>query len=227
MGLLYKTGWVRWAFGAIFLSALIWQLEILRRPYYQLHDYLLLEEFRELSAIGWIALGLVGEFALAAGFLLIGTALLPMQFFRWTFARLATWNGIQGWPLIIAGALLAGGLEEILFRVQIQTELTNELGEREGLFVTAAIFAVYYWTPVTNLISLWTFGRGLVYGYLFLKTGNPWVPIVVRFVSEGAFLFGVTFLSRAGLVREPPEKLRPVEDEERQRHEPDPFKGIL
>jgi membrane protease YdiL (CAAX protease family) len=69
---------------------------------------------------------------------------------------------------LIAAALLAPVLEELLFR-KIIIDRTRAYGERAAVFLSALMFALFH----GNLYQFfYAFGIGLVFGYVYLKTGR-------------------------------------------------------
>lgn len=88
-------------------------------------------------------------------------------------------------PQFILNALLSAGLiapllEELLFRGVLQTSLLRLLGERRwvAILITAALFSVTHLpvVPWQNLVPL--FVLGLVFGYLYERTGSMLTPIL-------------------------------------------------
>ncbi len=81
--------------------------------------------------------------------------------------------------------------EETVFRGYIQMRLTWWLGDWPGIFLTAALFALWHlpaWLsqlPSETILSLagLTFVQGLVLGWVMLKSGNVLGPAVYRAVS--------------------------------------------
>jgi membrane protease YdiL (CAAX protease family) len=101
--------------------------------------------------------------------------------------------------------MIASPFQEFFFRGWLQTRFGNRLGDWWGLLLANACFTAWHYcapfssaTPVpleTPIGALSTFGAGLVYAYVFLRTGNilaPWLAHVITgitFILVGAMDF--------------------------------------
>lgn len=84
--------------------------------------------------------------------------------------------------VIIGAVILAPLMEEPVFRGLLQTCLLNLFGSRRwpALLITAALFSItHYWVvPWQNLVPL--FVLGLVFGYVYERTGSLLTPVLVH-----------------------------------------------
>jgi hypothetical protein len=84
--------------------------------------------------------------------------------------------------------VLWGIVQELLYRGWLQTELTRRFGAVAGLLVATAVFAFgplhldYLVAPTgvrwPGLAAI--FGVGLVFGLVYLRSGNLWIPAVLH-----------------------------------------------
>lgn len=96
-------------------------------------------------------------------------------------------------------AAVSGFCEEILFRGVMQQQF--------GLLPTSLIFGLFHCPSFRHLsYGLWAFSAGFVLGWLYISTGNLWVPIIAHAVSNAVSLL---FL-RYG-VKSPPIPPQPEE----------------
>lgn len=78
-------------------------------------------------------------------------------------------------------AVVSGFCEEILFRGVMQQQF--------GLLPTSLIFGLFHCPSFKHLsYGLWAFTAGFVLGWLYIATGNLWVPIVAHAVSNAVSL---------------------------------------
>jgi len=78
-------------------------------------------------------------------------------------------------------ALLPAIGEELFFRGGLQKMLSKEMNPHVAVLLTALIFSVFH-MQFYGLIP--RFFLGAVLGYLFLFSGNLWVPIIAHFVNN-------------------------------------------
>jgi membrane protease YdiL (CAAX protease family) len=200
MVLFFKAGWFRWLFGMVFLAALLFLIHRARGTTDPIYAPLWMPEYRNIRLLGWVALGCAADFAFAICLFGLGTLVLPRYFLRWTLTSSARLFARHGLPLTLAAGLMAGFIEEPIFRWEIQPQLVGELGPKEGALIVAALFAAFHWTPLTNCLALWAFGRSLIFSWLFLKSGNPLVPMFARAFGDMAFIGLIARLGQAGLT---------------------------
>jgi membrane protease YdiL (CAAX protease family) len=75
-------------------------------------------------------------------------------------------------------SILAGIGEETLFRGVLQTALAGPLGPWPALFLVSALFGLVHFVTATYAVLAGLIG--LYLGWLFLRTGNLLVPVVVH-----------------------------------------------
>ena len=80
--------------------------------------------------------------------------------------------------------LFVGVGEELLFRGLVQRDMANLLGWRWGLLVASLMFGVMHltWRSIPELG--FTFIAGLIFGYLYHRTGSLTAPIVAHGVGN-------------------------------------------
>jgi membrane protease YdiL (CAAX protease family) len=85
--------------------------------------------------------------------------------------------GASSGPLLLL-AILAGIGEESLFRGVLQSALAEPIGPWAALLVASALFGLVHFVTATYAVLAGLIG--LYLGWLFLRTGNLLVPIVVH-----------------------------------------------
>lgn len=85
-------------------------------------------------------------------------------------------------PLIISAVILAPLLEELLYRGMLQTSLLHLLGNRRwpAIAIASGIFAITHWWAVHWQGLLPLFAVGLVFGYVYERTGSLLAPILTH-----------------------------------------------
>lgn len=168
-------------------------------------------------------LGLGVDLLLPAGALVIGAYAV----FNGLAAGLAVLAGVPGsidyhWTIPLHEAVvwlvimfvLAGILEELLFRGYLQTKLVAVLGgprlARVGvaIAITSALFSLYHVPRIilsgppggmSPAMYLFTLGiSGLAYGVLYEWTQNLWVPILVHTFGNAPGTAGLLFVVAGG-----------------------------
>ncbi len=202
---LFKAGWFRLLLGAGFLYAALVLLHRARGGAVPIFQPFL--SFPVLSGqwMIWIPLGIVLDISILLFFFSMGTLIAPRLFPRAFLTSCARLYGGHGPFLVLACGLVAAGLEEPLFRWEIQKQSANDLGVSEGIVLAALLQAAAYWSPLTNLLALLAFARGLLFGFLYDQTGHPLTPALVHGIGELMFIGGIAFLGRFGLTSVPPD----------------------
>ncbi len=94
-------------------------------------------------------------------------------------------------------ALLPAIGEELFFRGILQKYLAKGLKNVHlAVFVTAILFSLLHFQFHGFLPRVFL---GVLFGYLFVWTGNLWLPIIAHFVNNGAAVV-VEFLGQRGLM---------------------------
>lgn len=85
------------------------------------------------------------------------------------------------WADALLVAAVSGFCEEVLFRGVVQAQF--------GLLATSLIFGLFHCPSFKHLsYGLWAFAAGLLLGWLFIITGNLWVPVMAHTVSNAISL---------------------------------------
>ena len=101
--------------------------------------------------------------------------------------------GVLFWLLILV--TLAGPIaEELFFRGLLYRLLRVRIGVTKGLVLTAFIFACLHGNWVA-LIPI--FGLGLLFGWIYEKTGTLWVSIILHVLHNSWMIAIVLLLKRA------------------------------
>jgi membrane protease YdiL (CAAX protease family) len=86
------------------------------------------------------------------------------------------------WIDLVVVAVLSGFCEEVFFRGIVQAQF--------GLFVTALAFGLFHDPTFRHIsYSIMAFLAGLFLGWLYMITGNLWVPITAHVVHNLISLF--------------------------------------
>jgi membrane protease YdiL (CAAX protease family) len=100
------------------------------------------------------------------------------------------------WELMAIGLLGQCGIlyEEVLFRGYLLTRLQARTGVGWALAISAVLFAVYHVPArgVSFMAASWLLG-GVLYGYLYLKSGSLWVSLaahVLHNLAADLFMYG-------------------------------------
>lgn len=165
-----------WFYGAMAFVAVVWRAGIYREPMF----YLSLEaQGQGLSLISNVIFGIV------AGLLVVGISYVLTSLTGWG-DRLARELARTIGPLSLPDALLmaaaSGFAEELLFRGALQP--------RAGLIVASLLFGAIHFVPRREMLP-WTgfaMAVGLLFGWMFERTGNLVAPIVAHSIVNGVNL---------------------------------------
>lgn len=150
-----------------------------------------------VTALQW-ALGLLGIFGIQifdAGFIALQERLVPSfmmpvyqqlrawsdmveQFYRTSFAGTTPWEAVRA---LLIGAVVPAFAEEILFRGLLQRSLEEVYPIRRAILVTAIIFGVLHFNPL-SVLPLILIGAYL--GFLAYYTQSLALPIVAHFLNN-------------------------------------------
>ena len=96
--------------------------------------------------------------------------------------------------LLGSGSVISGIFEEIVLRGVIVAILLGAFPKVKAVMISAVIFACLHllnmlnpeYTTVWVLAqTVWAFGLGLIYAYLFVTTQTIWPPIVLHYLING------------------------------------------
>ena len=100
-------------------------------------------------------------------------------------------SGDQLFIVLIVSGLIASVGEEVFFRGIIQNKLIKGTKNiHAGVWLAAAIFSAVHFQFYGFFPRL---VLGLVLGYLYLFSGNIWVPILSHFINNALFVFANFF----------------------------------
>jgi uncharacterized protein len=116
-------------------------------------------------------------------------ALVFAMLFRDHLLALHDRHGLAGFLLLsVVGGLVWGIGQELCYRGWLQTELTRRLGAIAGLLVANMVFTFgplhfdYFFGPAgvrwSGLAAV--FGIGLLFGIVYARSGNVWIPAVMH-----------------------------------------------
>ena len=141
---------------------------------------------RDVVALHFPALGVLGWFAIVAGFVvtLYGTSLLLVHLLATQETGLVEQTLVQlasdpFFFLIAAGITIGAPLaEEFVFRGQIFAALSQtRLGFSGSAVITSALWAALHVTEPKHFVAV-IFLMGLVLSWLLVRFGSLWVPII-------------------------------------------------
>jgi len=156
---------------------------------------------RDWAAIGLTRRGLGGavRWGVAAGLLLGAAIWLTTEHKASPLLLVQLAVGVPIWGLVMSP------FQELFFRGWLQPRFQAGLGRWPGLIVCSAFFALWHLCPpfeqaqIVPVASIWgmlfTTGMGLLFGYIFQRTGNivaPWLAHVLAgltLVFSGAMTF--------------------------------------
>ncbi|MCU0425184.1 MAG: CPBP family intramembrane metalloprotease [Candidatus Kapabacteria bacterium] len=151
----------------------------------------------EVNALQWV-LGLVGIFGIQifdAGFIAVQERIVPSflipvyqqlrmwsdmveQFYRTSFAGTTPFEAVRA---LVIGAVVPAFAEEVLFRGVLQRSLEEMYPVRRAIIVTAMIFGILHFNPL-SVLPLILIGAYL--GFLAYYTQSLALPIVAHFLSN-------------------------------------------
>lgn len=93
--------------------------------------------------------------------------------------------------LLVVSALIASVGEEVFFRGIIQNKLIQGTKNNHlGIWLTAALFSAVHLQFYGFFPRL---ALGAIFGYLYVFSGNLWVPILVHFINNSLFILSFFF----------------------------------
>ncbi len=184
--------------GVLFWSSLMWAVAFLVPGFYilgkkmeipisKLEDELTLDEIAKgiLSGIGVFAF----VSALGAALNLIGMKPKNNEF------QILLYNNLKGNPYLLAWSLYSVGLitgiiEEWFFRGMILRHYISKGSIKEGWLISSVLFGAMHYSPDASLlIPVILSGVGVLFGYLYIRYQNIWVPIASHAAYNSIILF--------------------------------------
>ena len=157
--------------------------------------------------LGWDALG-IKKFDLTS--LAIGCGLMIFTYLFNLFYNLALLlKGIESgfdvsdiftsggspWLIFLAGIVIAPLVEEIFFRGFLFTGLREKYGWIAAALISSALFAAMHLQPLTMLPI---FLMGLIFSYLYQRTGSIWPAVIMHFTTNTLGLAAAYIISKVG-----------------------------
>jgi CAAX protease family protein len=155
--------------------------------------FALLQRFFVRTAFGDVGVRAPAEWGLREKLYLaqvVPVAIVAFAFiFRGHLAGLVARHGIAGFLLYsLAGGLVWGIAQELVYRGWLQTELTRRLGAAAGLIAANLVFTFGplhfnhiggpggpHWAVLAAIFAI-----GLVFGFLYMRSGNAWLPAILH-----------------------------------------------
>lgn len=134
------------------------------------------------------------NYAFAAGAMSYLDQVLPQSWHLVNVQKILV--GIHGWRLaLVLGAvvIVAPICEETAFRGLLQQPLVARLGPAWGIGITAVVFSAFHGDPIGFLPRV---ELGILFGWLYLRTGSLWASIAAHAVNNGTA--AVLFLVAGG-----------------------------
>jgi uncharacterized protein len=189
--------------GVLFWSSLMWVLAFLLPGYLILSRWLKipiskLEDKFQLNQIAAGALAGIGIFGIVSlvGMFLILIDLKPEnnEFQTMLFKNLQGNSTLLAWSVYSVG-LFTGLIEEWFFRGMLLKHFVSKGLVREGWIITSILFGALHFSPEASMIiPVILSGVGAYFGYLYIRTGNIWVPITAHAVYNSITLILAFFL---------------------------------
>ena len=189
--------------GVLFWSSLMWVLAFLLPGYLILSRWLKipiskLEDKFQMNTIALGGLAGIGIFGIVSlvGMFLILIDLKPAnnEFQTMLFKNLQGNTTLLAWSVYSVG-LFTGLIEEWFFRGMLLKHFVSKGLVREGWIITSILFGALHFSPEASLIiPVILSGVGAYFGYLYIRTGNIWVPITAHAVFNSITLILAFFL---------------------------------
>lgn len=173
--------------GVLFWSSLMWVISFIlpglyllgkrmQAPISKLEDPILME------VIGKGVIGGIGIFFLVSmvGVILQMVDMKPKnnEFQEMLFKNLKGNGTLLAWSIYSVG-LVTGIIEEWFFRGMLLKHFLSKGLIKEGWIITSILFGALHYSPDASIVIPFLLsGVGLAFGYLYLKSGNIWVPII-------------------------------------------------
>ncbi len=187
----------------LFWSSLMWMLSFLIPGYVVLARWMKvpisrLEDNFKPNTLGIGILGGIVVFFLVSG---IGVFLILIdqkpknnEFQTLLFKSLKGNLTLFGWSIYSVG-LFTGLIEEWFFRGMLLKHYISKGLTKEGWIITSILFGVLHYSADASLIiPILLTGVGAFFGYLYLRSGNIWVPIIAHAVYNSITLVLAFFL---------------------------------
>lgn len=159
-----------------------------------------------LRHLGWTVIGLVGLFVLlnVVSVIIATLGVEPAENVAITMGRE---QPILLLYLLVVTVVFTAPAEELLFRGLVQGLFRRAYGVVPGLILASALFGVAHYIALggggSRAVYVIVAGvLGLVLGWLYERTGNLMVPILVH-GAYNAIIFFVTYLVATGAVEVP------------------------
>lgn len=175
--------------GVLFWSSLMWAVAFLVPAYFLLHSRMQvpisrLEDPFKVEMVGRGILGGATIFLLVTGvgilLNLVGLKPKNNEFQTMLLVNLKGNENLLAWSLYSVG-LFTGIIEEWFFRGMLFRHYLSKGLVKEGWIVTSVLFGALHYSPEASfIIPALLSGVGMYFGFLYLKSGNIWVPITAH-----------------------------------------------
>ncbi|MCC5815973.1 MAG: CPBP family intramembrane metalloprotease [Leptospira sp.] len=189
--------------GILFWSNLLWIIAFILPGWYILGKRMeipisKLEDPLQVPIIGKGILAGIGVFFAVS---MVGIILNLMdwkpknnEFQEMLFINLKGNANLLAWSIYSVG-LITGIIEEWFFRGMLLKHFVSKGLIREGWILTSVLFGALHYSPEASLIIPFLLtGVGFLFGYLYLKFNNIWVPIFAHATYNSIGLVAAYFM---------------------------------
>lgn len=189
--------------GILFWSSLIWAIAFILPGYYILGKRMEIPISRldDTFQMEWIFKGAVAGVAIFFTVSLVSIIVNLIserpknnEFQTMLFTSLKGNGTLLAWSLYSVG-LVTGIIEEWFFRGMLLKHFLSKGLIKEGLIITSVLFGGLHYSPEASIIiPVLLSGVGFFFGYLYLKYGNIWVPILAHATYNSIGLIAAYFV---------------------------------
>jgi hypothetical protein len=189
--------------GVLFWSSLMWVLAFLLPGYLILSRWLKIpiSKLEDKFQLNQIAVGGLAGIAIFGIVSMVGMFLIIIdmkpennEFQTMLFVNLKGNSTLLAWSVYSVG-LFTGLIEEWFFRGMLLKHFVSKGLVREGWIITSILFGALHFSPEASMIiPVILSGVGAYFGYLYIRTGNIWVPITAHAVYNSITLILAFFL---------------------------------
>lgn len=189
--------------GVLFWNSLMWAFAFLIPGYYILSRKLKIpiSKLEDKFQLNHIAIGALAGIVIFGVLSFIGVILnllgfkpVNHAFHSLLFKNLQGNSTLLAWSVYSVG-LFTGLIEEWFFRGMLLKHFVSKGLVREGWIITSILFGVLHFSlEASMIIPVILSGVGAYFGYLYIRTGNIWVPITAHTVFNSISLILAYFI---------------------------------